>query len=437
MPLTAAPVARPVDADGGTIRRTVLPGGLRVVTEAMPGVRSVTLGVWVGVGSRDETPALAGASHFLEHLLFKGTRKRNALQIASVMDAVGGEMNAFTGKESTCFYAHVIDSDLPMAVDVIGDVITNAVIAGPDVDGERNVILEEIAMRDDDPGDAVHDLFGETLLGDHPLGRPVIGSVETIESLRRSQIAGFYRRRYTPGVMVVSAAGNLDHDAVVALVRDSFGPATLGAGDPAAIRRGGKAPRKPARRSTVLQRPSEQAHLTLGCLGLDRFDERRYALGVLNNSLGGGMSSRLFQEVREKRGLVYSVYSYASHHAETGSFGVYAGCQPGHVRDVLGVVTDVLAEVARDGLTIEEVERGKGQFRGGVVLGLEDTGSRMTRIGKSELSYGEQVDLAELLGRIDAVTVADVRDLATELLSRPMCLAVVGPFPDGEFDGDL
>jgi len=424
--------------DGGTIRRSVLPGGLRVITESMPGVHSATFGVWVGVGSRDETPRLGGASHFLEHLLFKGTRRRSALQIAAEIDAVGGELNAFTGKESTCFYAHVIDRDLPLAVDVVCDVLTNAVIAAGDVDNERGVILEEIAMRDDDPGDAVHDLFSEVQFGDHPLGRPVIGSVQTIEALSRSQIAGFYRRRYRPQTMVVAAAGNVEHRQVLRLVAQAFGKVLGAPAEPDPPRvgvvhgLGG-----PARSLGVLHRSTEQAHVVLGSAGLDRFDERRYALGVLNNALGGGMSSRLFQEVRERRGLAYSVYSFASQYAGGGSFGVYAGCQPSRTHEVLSIVRDELAAVAAEGITEEEVERGKGQFRGGLVLGLEDTGSRMSRIGKHELTHGEHVTVPELLARIEAVTVDEVRQLAGDLLNRPMCLAVVGPFAEDEFDGEL
>ena len=404
----------------------------------MPGVHSTTFGVWVGVGSRDETPRLAGASHFLEHLLFKGTRRRSAMEIAAEVDAVGGELNAFTGLESTCFYAHVIDTDLPLAVDVVCDVVTNAVITAPDVDNERGVILEEIAMRDDDPGDAVHDLFGETVFGQHPLGRPVIGSVQTISALTRTQISGFYRRRYRPETMVVAAAGNVDHGAVVKLVRRAFGSVLQDGAVPDPPRAGTPvAPVSPARRTRTLPRSTEQAHLTLGGMGLDRFDERRYALGVLNNALGGGMSSRLFQEVRERRGLAYSVYSFASQYAGAGTFGVYAGCQPSRVPEVLSIVREELATVAERGLTDEEVARGKGQFRGGLVLGLEDTGSRMSRIGRHELTHGDHVTVDELLQRIEAVTPDDVRELARDLLDRPMCLAVVGPFDDGEFDGLL
>jgi predicted Zn-dependent peptidase len=424
-------------ADGGAVRRTVLPGGLRVITEEMPGMHSASFGVWVGVGSRDETPTLSGASHYLEHLLFKGTRRRSALDIAVAMDAVGGELNAFTAKEHTCYYAHVLDSDLPLAVDVVCDVVTEATIAAEDVENERGVILEEIAMRDDDPADAVHDLFGEALFGDSPLGRPVIGSVATIEAMRRDQVAGYYRRRYRPEVMVVAAAGRLDHRSVVRQVRQVFGAALDGETAPAPVRESGRAGRAPARQVAVLHRPTEQANLVLGTFGVSRHDDRRFALSVLNNALGGGMSSRLFQEVREKRGLAYSVYSYASQHAGTGQFGVFAGCHPGKVRELLGIVREQLDDVAEHGLADIEVARGKGQVKGGLVLGLEDTGSRMSRIGKSELSYGEVLEVGELLARIDAVSPDDIRAVAADLLGQPLCLTVVGPFAEADFAGML
>ncbi|HTC70562.1 MAG TPA: pitrilysin family protein, partial [Acidothermaceae bacterium] len=287
-------------ADGAVVRRTVLPGGLRVITETMPTVRSVSFGVWVGVGSRDETPALAGSSHYLEHVLFKGTKRRDAMEISAALDAVGGEMNAFTSKEYTCFYARVLDNDLPLAVDVISDMMTSSVVRTSDVDSERGVILEEIAMHEDDPGDVVHDAFAEALFGDTPLGRPILGTVQSITALQRTAIHGYYRRRYRPENMVIAAAGNLDHAKVVRLVAKAFGEML---NDDAQIDRRPTPPRvggrPPASRSgvSVVTRPTEQAHLVLGVPALSRVDERRFALGVLNGALGGGMSSRLFQEI--------------------------------------------------------------------------------------------------------------------------------------------
>jgi predicted Zn-dependent peptidase len=422
--------------DGGLIRRTVLPGGLRVVTEAMPGVRSAAFGIWVGVGSRDEVPSLAGASHYLEHLLFKGTASRSALDIAAAMDAVGGELNAFTTKENTCYYAHVLDEDLPMAVDLVSDVVLAATIAPADVDSERGVILEEIAMRDDDPGDYVHDLFGQAVFGDHPLGRSVLGTVGSIEAARRDQIAGYYRRRYRLPRMVVAVAGRVDHRQVVRLVRKAFGDRLSGDARPEPPRSGPPLPRRPAQPCIVLHRPTEQAHLVLGGTGLARCDERRFALAVLNNALGGGMSSRLFQEIREKRGLAYSVYSFTSAYAGAGAFGVYAGVQPGKVRETISIVQEQLAEAAEHGLTDAEVARGKGQVKGGLVLGMEDAGSRMSRIGKAELVYGEVLCIDDLLARVDAVGVDDVRELAADLLARPRSLSVIGPVDEGDFAGE-
>jgi len=421
--------------DGSLIRHTVLPGGLRVVTEAMPAVRSAAFGIWVGVGSRDEVASLAGASHYLEHLLFKGTASRSALDIAAQMDAVGGELNAFTTRENTCYYAHVLDTDLPLAIDLVCDVVLNATISPDDVENERGVILEEIAMRDDDPGDYVHDLFGEALFGDHPLGRSVLGTVESIEAVRRTQIAGYYRRRYAPPVMVVSAAGRVDHRSVVQLVKKAFGDRLGGDAAPAPPRSGTAGPRCPARPLTVLRRPTEQAHLVLGGTGLPRADERRFTLGVLNNALGGGMSSRLFQEIRERHGLAYSVYSFTSQYAGAGSFGVYAGVQPGKVKQVVGLIVEQLADVAENGVTDAEVARGKGQVKGGLVLGLEDSGSRMSRIGKAELVYGEVLEVDEVLARVDAVTPDDVRELAADLLARPRSLALIGPFDESDLAG--
>ena len=302
-----------------TVRRTVLPGGLRVVTESLPAVRSVALGIWVGVGSRDEDEAHAGATHYLEHLLFKGTRRRTALEISAEMDAVGGEMNAFTAKEYTCYYARVLDADLPLAIDVLIDMVTSSLIEPKDVDAERNVVLEEIAMNEDDPSDSVHEAFTTKLFGDTPLGRPILGTVDSINAITREQIFEHYRARYTPPHLVVSAAGNLDHDTLVAAVQAAFSPVLadfVGAVPaPPRLRDAGGLwdGYGPAAGSGVklISRPIEQANLIIGCEGLSRTDERRFALGVLNAALGGGMSSRLFQEVREKRGLAYSVYSFA------------------------------------------------------------------------------------------------------------------------------
>ncbi|MEV7419735.1 pitrilysin family protein [Streptomyces sp. NPDC089919] len=416
----------------GTVRRTVLPGGLRVVTETLPSVRSATFGIWANVGSRDETPTLNGATHYLEHLLFKGTKKRSALDISAAIDAVGGEMNAFTAKEYTCYYARVLDTDLPLAIDVVCDMLTGSLILESDVVAERGVILEEIAMTEDDPGDCVHDLFAHTMLGDTPLGRPVLGTVDTINALTRDQIARFYKKHYDPRHLVVAAAGNVDHAKVVRQVRAAFEKAgALGHADaePIGPRTGNRRIRT-AGRVELVNRKTEQAHVVLGMPGLARTDERRWALGVLNTALGGGMSSRLFQEVREKRGLAYSVYSYTSGFADTGLFGVYAGCRPNQVHDVLRICRDELDKVASEGITDEEIKRAVGQLSGSTVLGLEDTGALMNRIGKSELCWGTQMSVSDMLSSIAAVTPDDVRAVAQDVLAQRPSLSVIGPLKE-------
>ncbi|HWG99016.1 MAG TPA: pitrilysin family protein [Pilimelia sp.] len=422
------------DPLGGTVRRTVLPTGVRVLTESIPTMRSVSFGIWVAVGSRDETAELSGVSHFLEHLLFKGTRRRSALDISAQIEAVGGETNAFTTKEYTCYYARVLDEDLPLAVDVMCDLVADSVLAQADVETERGVILEEIAMHDDEPGDEVHDLFARAAYGDHPLGRLISGTEETISPMPRERIEEFYRQRYTPSAIVVAAAGSLDHDTVVRLVEKAFAGTRLGepGGAPAGPR--AAAPAVPVRtgQRVLVHKDTEQAHVVLGGAGIGRRDERRFALGVLNNVLGGGMSSRLFQEIRERHGLAYSVYSYSCQYADTGLFAVYAGCAPGKADEVLGRVRDELARVAAAGITPEELARGKGMMRGALVLGLEDTGSRMSRLAKGELLYGDLLSVDDLLDRVRAVTEAQVGELAAELLAQPASLAVIGPLDDGD-----
>jgi predicted Zn-dependent peptidase len=422
---------QPTAGGDEAVTRTVLPGGLRVITESLPSVRSAAFGIWAGIGSRDEDRAHAGATHYLEHLLFKGTPKRTALDISSIMDEVGGELNAFTGKEYTCYYARVLDADLPLAIDVLSDMVTDSLIEPKDVDAERGVILEEIAMNDDDPSDSVHEAFTAKLFGDTPLGRPILGTVDSINSITREQIAEHYQARYTPPDLVVAAAGNLEHERVIEAVRASFRHVLTGDAAPSGPRLGG--PSAVAAAGTgvrLISRGIEQANLILGCEGLARTDGQRFALGVLNAALGGGMSSRLFQEVREKRGLAYSVYSFSSQHADAGIWGVYVGCLPSKADEVLAICQDEVAKVISGGLTDAELERGKGQLRGSIVLGLEDPSSRMSRLGKAELSYPRLEPVDEILASISAVTHDDVRRVAAEVLARPKVLAVVGPYDD-------
>lgn len=415
------------EGDGGLVRRTTLPGGLRIITEQVPGVRSAAFGVWVNIGSRDETVPQMGSAHYLEHLLFKGTDTRSAMDISASIEAVGGDLNAFTTKEHTCYYARVLDVDLPLAIDVVTDVVLNATLMTDDIEGERGVILEEIAMHDDDPSDVVHEEFAAALFGAKPLGRPILGTIDTIEAITPRAIRSFYRRNYTPDRMVVAAAGNLDHAAVVAQVTKAFRPfleADTDVAPPRSTKRGSS--ERPAQR--IVTRSTEQANLVLGVPGPTRSDPRRYAMAVLSTALGGGMSSRLFQEVREKRGLAYSVYSYWQPFTDNGAFGIYAGCIPTKLETVLEVCRGELVKLAEDGLDADELRRSKGQVRGATVLGQEDTGARMTRIAKAELVQDTMLTIDDILARVDAVTSEQIADLAADLASREATLAVIGPF---------
>ncbi|MBT0995756.1 insulinase family protein [Cellulomonas sp. DKR-3] len=421
------------------VRRSVLPGGVRVLTEHMPGLRSATVGAWVGVGSRDEESGHFGSTHFLEHLLFKGTARRTAMDIAEAFDEVGGEANAATGKEHTCYYARVLDTDLPMAVDVIADMVTSARLDADELETERGVILEELAMNDDDPSDVVHEQFATAVLGEHPLGRPIGGTPDTIRAVPRDAVWEHYRWHYRPETLVVSAAGGVDHDQLCAQVSDALaagGWDLSGEGSP----RGRRAPARGldageqglpavgAERS--VRRHTEQANVVVGCTSLTATDDRRFTLSVLNAVLGGGMSSRLFQEVREKRGLAYSTYSFASGHSDTGVFGLYAGCTPAKVDEVVALMVAEWERLADAPITSAELARSVGQLSGGLVLGMEDSGSRMSRLGKAELVHGELLSIDESLERVRAVTVEDVQELAAELASRPRSVVRVGPFGD-------
>jgi predicted Zn-dependent peptidase len=325
----------------------------------------------------------------------------------------------------------VLDADLPLAVDILSDMVTSSLITPKDVDAERNVVLEEIAMNDDDPSDTVHEAFTSKLFGDTPLGRPILGTTDSINAITRDQIFEHYEARYTPEHLVVAAAGNLDHETVVELVRKAFGPALERAAEPALPRLTGDQRGNAAGVGTTLvSRGIEQANLVLGCEALARTDDRRFALGVLNAAFGGGMSSRLFQEVREKRGLAYSVYSFSGQHADTGIWGIYVGCLPSKADEVLAICRDEIARIVEDGLTDAELTRGKGQVRGSIVLSLEDPSSRMSRLGKSELVYPRLEPVDEVLSAIDSVGHDDIRAIAADILTRPKTLAVVGPFDD-------
>jgi len=428
-----------ITASGGSlVRRSILPSGVRILSEHMPGAQSATVGFWVAVGSRDEQPVTYGSTHFLEHLLFKGTRTRTALDIAVSFDAVGGEHNALTAKEYTCYYAKVRDQDLPMAVAVLADMFTSSLIDPVEFESERGVILEELAMADDDPSDVVSERFFEAVFGAHPLGRPIGGSPAAITAVDREAVWEHYRANYRPQDLVVTVAGAVDHDELVSGITAALESAgwELGvAGSPVGRRHAGSADVVRGSALTIVDRPTEQANLLLGVQGLAASDDRRAAVTVLNSVLGGGMSSRLFQEVREKRGLAYSVYSFAAGYSDTGLMGLYAGCSPKKSGDVAELMLSEFRRLAADGITDEELSRAQGQLGGGAALALEDSDSRMTRLGRSELTFGEFSDLDETLRRLDGVTTAQVRELAEELVARPLSIAAVGALKKSTFDG--
>ena len=420
------------------MRRSVLPSGVRILSELVPGARSATVGYWVAVGSRDELPKTFGSTHFLEHLLFKGTAARTALDIAVSFDSVGGEHNAMTAKEYTCYYAKVQDRDLPMAVEVLSDMITSSLIDADEFETERDVILEELAMADDDPSDVTSERFFEAVLGDHPLGRPIGGNPETIRAATRGSVWNHYRANYRARDLVITVAGAVDHDELVTGVQRALAAAgwhldaeatpverrdtTLGA-----IQRGSPL--------VVVQRPIEQANILMGVSGIPASDDRRSTMAVLNSILGGGMSSRLFQEIREKRGLAYSVYSFSPSYSDAGLFGLYAGCSPAKVGQVADLLLGEFRRLGTSGVTDDEMRRAIGQLSGASALALEDSDTRMSRLGRSEITLGEYADLDESLRRLALVTPEDVRDLAVELAARPLSIAAVGTIEASVFDG--
>jgi predicted Zn-dependent peptidase len=386
-------------------RLTTLDSGVRVVTEAMPSVRSIALGFWIRAGSRDEGTEQAGISHFLEHLLFKGTDRFSSLEIDELFDAMGAEVNAGTSKETTSVYARFLDVHLERAFDVLQDMVLRP--AYPDIDSERQVVIEEIAMYEDEPSDKVHDVLSAAVFGDHPLGRPIIGRAEVISSVPVPQIAQWHDHRYVPGNIVVAAAGNLDHDQIAELVDAAVGhapPVTDGIEAPSL---------SPTIRFHTKE--TEQYHLALGGPGIARADERRFAMRILDTILGGSSSSRLFQEVREKRGLAYSVYSYTSQYADTGQVALYVGTRPDNVQEAMKVIGTELSRLQADGVTAAELERARENVKGRTVLTMESSAAQMNRLGSSLLMGVPLLTIDEVLARLDAVTLDDVVGLAREL----------------------
>ncbi len=392
------------------VQRTRLDNGIRILTEHMPGVQSVTLGIWVENGSRYETKEQAGISHYLEHLFFKGTERRSAAQIAEEFDSVGGHFNAFTGKENTCYYAKVLGEHLPLAQDILADIFLHSLFDPEEIDRERSVVVQEIMQGEDTPDDYVHDLFNLQYWPDHPLSFPVIGRTETVESFERAQFIDFVSARYRPDRLIIAAAGHIEHEQMVAWVEREFGSLS-GATTIAAIE-------SPAPKAGVgyVCKPLEQMHICIGLPGIAQTATERYAAYLFNSALGGGMSSRLFQEVREKRGRAYSVYSFLSSYFDAGYLGIYAGTSAEWSEEVIRIVLAEIQKLTRDGLRPDELARVKNQLKGNLLLGLETSDSRMNRIARNEIYYGQEITPTEAALRIDAVTNEQIIALAGRLV---------------------
>jgi predicted Zn-dependent peptidase len=435
-PRRAAPAKRDI------VSTSVADGGLTIVTEHMPDVLSVSLGFWVGTGSVDEPGPIAGASHFLEHLLFKGTATRSARQIAEAIDAVGGDMNAFTTKEHTAFYVRLLAGSVDLGLDILSEIVWGPALRTDELEAERQVILEEILMHGDEPAEEVHDLFNSALYPEHPLGRDVLGLEGTVRTTTREQVAEFHRHHYRTANVIVTAAGKVDHDRITEGVVSRLEEAAGEVGRDLLM--GGSPPERTppsarAKERLVVSRPTEQAHVMVGMTAFERNHPDRQVLNVLDHILGGGMSSRLFQSVREERGLAYNVYSYRSSYQGAGDLAVYAGTAPSRAPEVVKLITEELDKMAAAGVTDEELAAAKSHIRGATALGLEDSGARMSRLGRAQLTQGRVPSLAELDAEIAAVTTDDVARVAGQILGGPRSLVVLGPFEDdafGDWDGE-
>ncbi|MDJ0959515.1 MAG: pitrilysin family protein [Acidimicrobiia bacterium] len=401
---------------------TTLPNGLRVISQDMPSVRSVSVGMWVDAGSRDENPVEAGASHFLEHLLFKGSDRLSAQAIAEAFDAVGAQHNAFTSKEYTSYWAKLRDADLPLATEILSEMLIRPAFRQEEIDSERHVVMEEINMNEDDPTDVAHEMFVRSLWAGHPLAPPILGTRNSITEMTRDTIAGYWGRRYSPQSVVVAAAGRVDHAELVAQIESHMGEWS----GPTIDRQ--VSPAEPHAEVNVTRRDTEQAHLVFGGEALTRDDERRWALTVVDHVLGGGMSSRLFREIREQRGLAYAVHSFRLPFKDSGAFAIYVGTTPTQTSEVLKLIRSELDKMMQDGLTEEELRRAKGHVAGALALSLEDSGSRMNRLGRNELTGIEQLSVDEIVARVEAVDLDEALDVARDVYAGPYVLGAVGPF---------
>lgn len=414
-------------------RKSLLPNGIRVVSETIPYVKSVSLGIWIGSGSRSEQDDNHGISHFIEHLMFKGTVKRSARDIAETVDAIGGQLNAFTAKEHTCYYMKVLDTHLDLALDILSDMLLASKFATEDIGREREVVLEEVHMYEDTPDELVHDIHLSRIWKDHPLGRNILGSKESIASFNRDMVSQYYRNFYTPDNIVIAAAGNLDHDKLADMATRYFS----GMAGMKSITPPKKAPVLSLSR-TVQTKDTEQVHLCLGTLGVPQNSPEMYKIHILNNILGGGISSRLFQSVREDRGLAYSIYSYQTNYSDAGLFTIYAGTRPANAEEVIQLILKNLSEIKYAGITAEELRKSKEQLKGSLLLGLESSSSRMSRIGKMEITLGKFIPLDEVVEKIDKVTLSDVKEAAERLFRDDLlCFTAVGPIDSEEIINKL
>jgi predicted Zn-dependent peptidase len=419
-------------ASGSGYKKSVLENGIKVITEEIPFLNSVSIGVWVLSGSRDEEPCENGISHFIEHLLFKGTERRTAFDIAKEIDSVGGTLNAFTGREYTCFYAKVLDKNLPLAIDLLSDIFLHPLMDPKDVEKERLVILQEIKMVEDTPDDYIHDLFNQVCWGGHALGFPIFGTAELVQSFSRDQISTFFKESYPPERIVVCAAGNLKHSEVVDLIGESFGQITP------SKRVKERVTPEPISTTNVWKRELEQVHLCLGTRGLRYNHSLRFASYLLNTILGGGMSSRLFQEIRENRGLAYSVYSYLPTYIDTGLTVVYAGTNEGSFQEVVDLILREFKRLKTEPFRNGELETAKEQLKGNLLLSLESSDNLMTRLAKNEIYFGSYLPIAKILEGIDEVRDENVRHLAGEIFDqRYFCMTVLGPLDGKGLDKDL
>jgi len=405
-------------------QKTVLPNGVRIITEEIEHVRSAAIGIWVGAGSRDEREGYEGISHFMEHMFFKGTERRTARALAESLEAVGGQLNAFTTKEYTCYYVRVLDEDLDLAIDVLSDMFFHSLFDEMEIEKEKNVVIEEIKMYEDSPDELIHDIFSEHVWNEHPLGKPILGTEESIRALSRDKIMQFLSEHYAPDNVVIAVAGKIKHEDVVAKLSDQFGT----------FRRGGRRVLEGTPIGLTVEhyqkKDTEQMHILLGVPGLGQDDDDIYAMHIFNNILGGGLSSRLFQKIREQRGLAYSVYSYHATYVDTGLFAIYAGTSPKNTKEVIECILQELKEIKQQDITEGELVRTKAQIKGGLYLGLEAVSSRMSRLGKTELTYNRVLSPEEVIEKLEKVTLEDVSRLIGRLWQREK-ISIMTLGPDG------